>query len=66
MQQEKRMNKDQGKGTVQKAKGKVREVAGAATGDRSLEAKGKLDQAAGSVRKGYGDVKEEFREEDNR
>lgn len=57
------MNKQQGKGTLQKAKGKTKEVTGRVTGDRSLEAKGKMEKAAGSVRKGYGDAKEEFREE---
>lgn len=57
------MNKQQGKGTLQKAKGKTKEVTGDVTGNRSLEAEGKVEKTAGSARKGYGDAKEEFREE---
>ena len=60
------MNKDQHKGAFQKAKGKVKEVTGDVTGNRSLEAKGKLEQAGGTIRKDYGDAKEEFRENDDR
>ena len=60
------MNEDQSKGTFQKAKGKVREVTGTVTGDRSMEAKGKVEQAGGTVRKEYGDLKEKFREDDDR
>ena len=36
------------------------------TGDRSMEAKGKVEQAGGTVRKEYGDLKEKFREDDDR
>ncbi len=37
-------------GLTDKVKGKVKEAAGAATGDESLENKGKLDQAKGSMK----------------
>lgn len=37
-------------GTVDKAKGRVKEAAGALTGDESLKNEGKLDQAAGAVK----------------
>lgn len=60
------MNKQQGKGTLEKAKGKTKEVTGRVTGDRSLEAEGKVEKTAGSIRKGYGDAKEEFRDESRR
>ena len=37
-------------GTIDKAKGRVKEAAGALTGDRKLKSEGKLDQAAGKVK----------------
>jgi uncharacterized protein YjbJ (UPF0337 family) len=37
-------------GKVDKAKGRVKEAAGALTGDRRLKREGKLDQAAGGVK----------------
>jgi uncharacterized protein YjbJ (UPF0337 family) len=39
-----------GSGTSDKAKGRVKEAAGALAGDRRLKSEGKLDQAAGSVK----------------
>jgi uncharacterized protein YjbJ (UPF0337 family) len=37
-------------GKTDKAKGRIKEAAGALTGDRKLKAEGKLDQAAGTVK----------------
>jgi uncharacterized protein YjbJ (UPF0337 family) len=37
-------------GAIDKAKGRVKEAAGALTGDRKLKREGKLDQAAGEVK----------------
>ena len=37
-------------GTTDKAKGRVKEAAGALSGDRKLKTEGKLDQAAGSLK----------------
>ena len=37
-------------GTIDKAKGRAKEAAGALTGDRKLKSEGKLDQAAGKVK----------------
>lgn len=37
-------------GTVDKAKGRIKEAAGALTNDKSLKREGKLDQAAGAVK----------------
>jgi uncharacterized protein YjbJ (UPF0337 family) len=37
-------------GTVDKAKGRAKEAAGALTGDRELKREGQLDQAAGRVK----------------
>jgi uncharacterized protein YjbJ (UPF0337 family) len=39
-----------GSGTVDKAKGRVKEAAGALTDDDQLREEGKLDQAAGAVK----------------
>jgi uncharacterized protein YjbJ (UPF0337 family) len=49
-------------GTTDKMKGKAKEVAGAATGDKSLENEGKLDQAKGSVKKAVENLKEKAKE----
>ena len=40
-----------------KAKGRVKETAGAATGDRDLEAEGKKDTAKGHIKGAVEDVK---------
>jgi uncharacterized protein YjbJ (UPF0337 family) len=55
------MNKDQVKGRVQEAKGKVKEVAGKAVGNKRIEAEGDAEQLAGKVQKTYGDAKNEAR-----
>jgi len=41
---------DKAKNTTQRAKGKVKEVAGRATGDDKLRAKGKTDQTKGNLK----------------
>jgi uncharacterized protein YjbJ (UPF0337 family) len=38
-------------GNIDKAKGRVKEAAGALTGDRQLKNKGRVDQAKGSAKK---------------
>jgi uncharacterized protein YjbJ (UPF0337 family) len=52
------MNKDQVKGRVEQATGKVKEVAGKVTGNERLEGEGKVDQATGKAQANYGDGKE--------
>jgi len=52
------MNKDQVKGALKDAVGKVQEETGKATGSRKQQAKGLARQAAGKVQKAYGDVKQ--------
>ena len=37
-------------GTVDTAKGRIKEAAGALTGDRKLKREGKIDQAAGKAK----------------
>jgi uncharacterized protein YjbJ (UPF0337 family) len=43
------MDKDRIAGSAKEVKGKVKEVAGKATGDAKLQAKGKADKAEGKV-----------------
>ncbi|SFM10921.1 CsbD family protein [Variovorax sp. OV329] len=52
------MNKDQVKGTLEKAKGQVKEGVGKAVGNEKLQTEGAADKAAGAVQKKVGDVKE--------
>jgi uncharacterized protein YjbJ (UPF0337 family) len=56
------MNQDQVKGRVEQVKGSVKETAGKAVGNRDLEARGKLDKAAGAVQSGIGDAKEKVKD----
>jgi len=55
------MNKDQNKGRLDEVKGKAKEVAGKVTGDKHLEHKGKIQNAGGAVRAGFGDLKEDIK-----
>lgn len=56
------MNKDRIEGSVEQAKGKVKEVAGKATGDSKLEAEGKTQQVAGKVQNAIGGLKDTIKE----
>jgi uncharacterized protein YjbJ (UPF0337 family) len=53
-------NQDKAEGSAKDLKGKVKEGVGRATGDKSLKAEGKADQAAGKTQKKVGDVKKVF------
>lgn len=59
------MNKDQTQGRAEQVKGKVKEVAGAVTGDTSTEIKGKIQKNLGKAQAGVGDMAEDLRK-DNR
>ncbi|MDO9005966.1 MAG: CsbD family protein [Aquabacterium sp.] len=52
------MNKDQVKGAVKDAAGKVQQKAGDLVGNHKQEAKGLAKQAEGKTQKAVGDVKE--------
>jgi len=52
------MNKDQVKGTVKQAAGKVQQKTGEAIGSEKQQAKGVGRQLEGKIQKGFGDVKE--------
>ena len=55
------VDKDRIEGSLEQAKGKVKEVAGKATGDKKLEGEGKADQVAGKVQNAVGGVKDALR-----
>jgi uncharacterized protein YjbJ (UPF0337 family) len=52
------MNTDQVKGTLEKAKGSVKETVGKAVGNENLQAEGTADKISGATQKKVGDVKE--------
>jgi uncharacterized protein YjbJ (UPF0337 family) len=56
------MNKDRIQGSFDQAKGKVKEVAGKATGDTKLETEGKADQIKGKVQNTIGGMKDTVKE----
>ena len=56
------MNKDQIKGGMKDAAGKVQKEAGKMVGSKEQQAKGMSKQAEGKVQKGVGNVKEAARE----
>lgn len=58
------MNKDQVKGAVKDAAGKVQREAGELIGSPEQQAKGLAKQAEGKVQKSYGDAKEAVKDAD--
>jgi uncharacterized protein YjbJ (UPF0337 family) len=56
------MDKDRIKGSVEQAKGKVKETFGKLTGDAKVESEGKADKAAGKVKNTVGGMKDKVRE----
>ncbi len=59
------MNKDRVEGSVEQAKGKLKEVAGKVTGDSKLEAEGKGQQIAGKVQNTVGGFKDAVKQAAN-
>jgi uncharacterized protein YjbJ (UPF0337 family) len=59
--QEQTMNKDQTKGRIEEAKGKIKEIAGQVVGDKDLELKGKIQNTGGKAQAAYGDVKADLK-----
>jgi uncharacterized protein YjbJ (UPF0337 family) len=57
------MNKDQVKGRVEEAKGKVKEAAGVLLDDKDMETEGNVQKNVGKVQAGFGDLKEEIKDE---
>ena len=56
------MDKDRIKGSLEQAKGKIKEGVGKATGDSKLETEGKTDQFTGKVQNTIGGLKDKIRE----
>jgi len=56
------MDREHVKGAVDKAKGAIKDTAGKLTGDKKLEAEGKLDKAKGDLHNVAGDVKDAVRD----
>ena len=55
------MNKDQVKGHIEEAKGKVKKVAGKLVGNKELEQEGVIQNAAGQVESAYGNLKQNIK-----
>ncbi|WP_295391210.1 CsbD family protein [uncultured Thiodictyon sp.] len=55
------MNKHQVKGRYEEAKGKVKEVAGHAVGNKEVELKGNAQKNAGKMDAAVGDLKEDVK-----
>jgi uncharacterized protein YjbJ (UPF0337 family) len=55
------MDKDRIKGSAEQAKGKVKEVAGKATGDKKLQGEGKAEKVGGKIRNAIGGLKDAAR-----
>ena len=59
--QEQIMNKDQIKGRVRRSKGKVKQEAGKAFGNESLQEKGRAAKNIGKAQVAYGDLKQNIK-----
>jgi len=57
------MNKDQIKGRVEEAKGKVKEVTGNILDDEELELEGNIQKNIGKAKAGFGDLKEDLKKD---
>ena len=55
------MDKEHVKGAADKTSGAIKEGIGKATGDKSMEVKGKLDKAKGEAHDALGDAKDELK-----
>jgi len=56
------MDKDRIAGTAKDIKGKVKQGVGEATGDASMEAEGRMEQAEGKVQNKVGQAKDAVRD----
>lgn len=56
------MDREHIKGAADKAKGSIKDTAGKLTGDKDLQAEGKLDKAKGEVHNIAGNVKDAARD----
>jgi uncharacterized protein YjbJ (UPF0337 family) len=56
------MDKEHVKGSAEKMKGAIKDQAGKVTGDKKMEAEGKMNKAKGAAQKIAGDVKDAARD----
>jgi uncharacterized protein YjbJ (UPF0337 family) len=56
---QKAVNKNQVKGHIKEAKGKGKELAGKAVGNKQLQREGKVENLGGKAEVAYGDLKKE-------
>jgi uncharacterized protein YjbJ (UPF0337 family) len=57
------VDKDRVEGSIEQAKGKIKEVAGKVTGDTKLEEEGKGQKVAGKIQNTVGGIKDALRGE---
>ncbi|UXU89655.1 CsbD family protein [Burkholderia sp. S-53] len=55
------MNRDQVRGRIAEAKGKMKEMVGRVMGNRSTRMQGKVEQVVGKTQASFGDAKEQFK-----
>jgi uncharacterized protein YjbJ (UPF0337 family) len=60
------MDKDRIRGSVDQAKGKVKETIGDVAGDQKMKQEGKADRTAGKVKNTVGSAKDKVRESFNK
>jgi uncharacterized protein YjbJ (UPF0337 family) len=60
------MNRDQVKGDIKNAAGKVQQKIGELTGNKTQQAKGAAKQVEGRVQKGVGNVKQSLNKADRK
>jgi uncharacterized protein YjbJ (UPF0337 family) len=60
------MNKDQIKGRAEEVAGQAKKVTGKFVGNKDLEQKGRVEEAGGKIRAGYGDAKNELNKDLNK
>ncbi len=56
------MDREHVKGAADKVKGAVKDTAGKVTGDKKMQAEGKMDKAKGAAHNAAGDVKDTARD----
>ena len=56
------INKDQVKGRVTEAQGRIKEAAGDLVGNDRLKARGKVQKTLGKAQAAYGDVKQDVKD----
>jgi uncharacterized protein YjbJ (UPF0337 family) len=55
------MDREHIRGVADKAKGAIKDAAGKLTGDKDMQAEGKLDKAKGDIHNAVGDAKDAVR-----